>query len=84
MDPLAVELGYSPSTYSASRWDPERRFWLRCELDAAFFRLYGLSLDDVEHVMDSFWIVRERDEAAFGEYRTKSVILRLFRQFHES
>jgi hypothetical protein len=22
------------------RWDEERRFWLRCELDAAFFQLY--------------------------------------------
>ena len=24
-------------------WNPERRFQLRCEIDAAFFRLYGIS-----------------------------------------
>ena len=24
------------------RWDEARRFLLRCELDAAFFHLYGL------------------------------------------
>ena len=27
-------------------WDPERRFRLRCEIDAAFFHLYGVSRED--------------------------------------
>jgi hypothetical protein len=31
-------------------WDPARRFQLRCELDAAFFHLYGIARDDVEYV----------------------------------
>ena len=25
--------------------------------------------------MESFWVVRNRDEAAFGEYRTKLLVL---------
>jgi hypothetical protein len=56
-------------------WDAERRFHLRAELDAAFCHLYGLEREEVEHVMDSFRIVREREEAAFGEYRTKRLVV---------
>jgi hypothetical protein len=60
------------------RWDQERRFLLRCELDAAFFHLYGLSRDDADYVMDTFPIVRKNDEKAHGEYRSKRVILELY------
>lgn len=34
--------------------------WMRAELDAAYFRLYGLERDEVEHVMDSFEALRRR------------------------
>ena len=78
MAPLAAELGFSSPPISQSRWNPERRFQLRCELDAAFFHLYGLTRDEVDHVMESFWVVRNRDDAAHGEYRTKLVILSEF------
>ena len=37
LDPLARDLGYDGPPF---RWDPERRFEIRCELDAAFFHLY--------------------------------------------
>ena len=60
------------------RWDPERRFRLRCELDAAFFHLYGIERDDVAYIMDTFPIVARHDEKAHGEYRTKRVILDLY------
>src|SRR5690606_23300451 len=33
-------------------WDEERRFWLRAELDALFFHLYGISRDDVDYIME--------------------------------
>jgi hypothetical protein len=51
---------------------------LRCELDAAFFHLYGLSRDDVDYVMDTFPIVRKNDEKVHGEYRTKRVVLEIY------
>ena len=35
-------------------WDPARRFRLRCEIDAVFFHLYGLSRDDAAHILDTF------------------------------
>jgi hypothetical protein len=60
------------------RWDPERRFLLRCELDATFFHLYGLSRDEANYVMDTFPIVRKNDEKAHREYRTKRVILEIY------
>ncbi len=56
-------------------WDEERRFELRCELDAAFFHLYGIDREDVEYIMDTFPIVRRKDEVRWGEYRTKRVVL---------
>ena len=66
------------------RWDSERRFLLRCELDAAFFHLYGLNREDTAYVMDTFPIVRRHDEKAHGEYRTKRVILEIYDALAES
>ena len=68
----ARECGFEGTPYP---WDEERRFQLRCELDAAFFHLYGMDREDVEYVMETFPIVRRKDEAAWGEYRTKLVIV---------
>ncbi len=72
---FAADLGYPGPPF---RWDPERRCLLRCELDAAFFHLYGIDRDDVGYIMDTFPIVRRKDEAAHGEYRTKRVILEIY------
>lgn len=94
------------------RWDEERRFMLRCELDAAFFHLYLSATNDgqwkparvtegamrdetpeelvelkrhfstprdaVSYILDTFSIVRRRDEEEHGEYRTKGVILEIY------
>ena len=57
---------------------PERREILRAELDAAMFHLYGLDRDEVEHVMDSFSVVRKYDERDHGEFRTKRLILEIY------
>ena len=48
------------------------------ELDAAFFHLYGVVRDDVDYIMETFPIVRKSDEKAFGDYRTKINILRVY------
>ena len=66
------------------RWDEERRFLLRCELDAAYFHLYGIERDDVDYIMDTFPIVKRKDEAAHGEYRTKRVILEIYDEMAEA
>ena len=60
------------------RWDEDRRFLLRCELDAAYFHLYGIARDDVDYIMETFPIVKRQDEKEHGEYRTKRVILEMY------
>ena len=100
------------------RWDEERRFLLRAELDAAFFHLYfradvqgdwvparkadGCPHDEspediarlkasfpkprdaVSYVMDTFPIVRRKDEQRYsGDYRTKRVILEIYDAMQE-
>jgi N-6 DNA Methylase len=66
------------------KWDEGRRFQLRCELDAAFFHLYGINREDVDYIMESFPIVKRKDEAHYGEYRTKKVILDLYDQMEQT
>ena len=107
--PFAQNSGYDGPPF---RWDEERRFLLRAELDAAFFHLYlpadhkgdwrpasradGCPHDEtpgelaqlrdafptprdaVAYIMDSFDIVRRRDEEAHKEYRTKRIILEIY------
>src|SRR5690606_33822645 len=59
-------------------WDDERRFLIRCELDAAFFHLYGIERDDVAYIMETFPIVKKKDLQAHGSYRTKDTILDIY------
>jgi hypothetical protein len=60
------------------RWDEQRRFLLRVELDAAFFHIYGIAAtDDVTYILDTFPLVRQRDQKEHGTYRTKDLILAL-------
>jgi hypothetical protein len=100
------------------RWDEDRRFRIRAELDAAFFHLYlpadangdwiparkadGCPYDEtpeqlaelkksfakprdaVRYIMDTFPIVKRKDEAAFGSYRTKEMILQIYDDMQEA
>ena len=75
LEPFAQDCGYDGPPF---RWDEERRFLLRCELDAAYFHLYGIARDDVDYIMETFPIVKRKDEAKHGEYRTKRVILEIY------
>jgi hypothetical protein len=78
---FAADIGWDRPPF---RWNPERRFLLRCELDAAFFNLYGICRDDVNYIMDTFHIVHRDDEAAHGEYRTKRVILDIYDRMQQA
>ena len=93
MKAFALDCGYSGSPF---RWDEERRFLLRCELDAAYFHLYLGSQsewgsdspqlremfptprDAVDYIMETLPIVKRKDEAAHGDYRTKLQILDIY------
>ncbi|MBM4300230.1 MAG: hypothetical protein FJ121_01685 [Deltaproteobacteria bacterium] len=110
LEPFAQDCGWSGPPF---RWEEERRFLLRCELDAAFFHLYlpatadgqwklarvaeGAVRDEtpeemaeltghfptprdaVAYIMDTFPIVRRKDEEKYdGDYRTKRIILEIY------
>jgi hypothetical protein len=81
LEPFARDVGYEGPPF---RWDLERRFLLRCELDAAFFHLYGISQEDTDYILQTFPIVRKNDEKAYGEYRTKRVILEIYDEMAEA
>ena len=69
---FARDLGYDGPPFI---WDEEERRHLRARLDALYFHLYGLSREDAGYVLDTFPIVRRQDEAEFGSYRTRDLIL---------
>ena len=75
MTPLARDLGDGGGPFT---WEEDRRAQLRAELDAFFFRLYGIERDDIEYMMETFPIVTSNDLAKYGTYRTKDLILNFY------
>lgn len=72
MAPFARDLGHDGPPFT---WDEEERRHLRARLDALYFHLYGLIREEASYVLDTFPIVRKEDEAKFGSYRTKALVL---------
>lgn len=115
LEAFAQDCGWNGPPF---RWDEERRFLIRCEVDAALFHLYlaadeagrwrpackadGCPHDEtseqleelkrhfptprdaVDYIMDTFPIVCRKDEEAYGEYRTKRVILEIYDAMQEA
>lgn len=75
LQPFAEDCGESGSPFI---WDPVRRFQLQCELDAAFFHLYGISRDDASYILDTFDVLQRADVRNHGNYRTKHKILEIY------
>jgi hypothetical protein len=93
LEAFAADCGWSGPPF---RWDEERRFLLRCELDAAFFHLYLGPQSEwqqqpealtrafptprhaVSYIMDTFPIVKRKDETKHGHYRTQATILQIY------
>lgn len=76
--PFARDLGYVDAQgeiFPPFVWDDEDRRHRIARLDALFMRLYGLDKDDAAYILDSFPIVRAKDDAAFGRYRTRDLVL---------
>ncbi len=77
LQPFAQDVGYDDAPFV---WDEERRFLMRCELDALYFHLYQIARDEVDFILETFPIVKRKDEAAHGEYLTKRIILEMYDQ----
>lgn len=56
--------------------DPPARAQVRAELDAyVAVRVFGLTKQEMSDIMDTFEVLRRREEKAFGEFRTKGMVL---------
>lgn len=66
------------------RWDPRRRESVRAEVDAAFFYLYGFARGDIEYALDNFQVLARNEERAYGEYRTRRLVLNAYDRLLES
>jgi hypothetical protein len=75
MEPFARDLGDDGPPF---RWDEDRRFLMRAELDALYFHLYGIPRDDVDYIMETFPIVKRKDIQQHGTYRTKGTVLSIY------
>ena len=81
MEGFANDLGFGGPPFP---WDDERRHCLRCELDAIFAHMYGLTRSDLEWILDakapssSFPSLKQNEMRAFGEYRTQRYVLEAF------
>ena len=84
LKPWAEALGYKGEPF---KFDPERRAILRAELDARYAKLYGLNEEELTYILDpsavygadypseSFRVLKEKEIAEFGEYRTMRMVL---------
>ncbi len=84
LEPFAKDLGYEGDPFPFS---PERRLQLRCELDAYYARLYGLTRDELRYILDptnvmgedypteTFRVLKNKEMNEFGEYRTQRLVL---------
>ena len=81
MEGFARDIGYQGPPF---RWDEQRRFLIRCELDAAFFHLYSVSREDTDYIMETFPIIKRKDKERFSEYRTKRVILEIYDELEQA
>jgi hypothetical protein len=89
--PLAATVPRAPY-----RWDEARRALLRAELDAWFARAYGLARDELRYILDpadvhgpdfpgeTFRVLKEKETAKFGEYRTRRLVLEAWDRLHIS
>jgi len=82
--PWARDLGYVGPPFA---FEPQRRALLRSELDAYYARLYGLTRDELRHILDpadvmgedypseTFRVLKNNEIRQFGEYRTGRLVL---------
>jgi hypothetical protein len=89
--PLAATVPRAPY-----RWDEARRALLRAELDAWFARAYGLTRDELRYILDpvdvhgpdfpgeTFRVLKEKETAKFGEYRTRRLVLEAWDKQNQS
>jgi hypothetical protein len=70
-----MDCGYEGPPF---RWDESRRSLICAELDALYLHLYEVERQNAEYILGTFPTLRRKDEARWGEYRTRRVILEVY------
>jgi hypothetical protein len=80
----AEDLDFKGDPYA---FDLDRRLQLKCELDAYYAKLYGLTRDELRYILDpsdvmgedypseTFRVLKNREINEFGEFRTRRLVL---------
>lgn len=78
------------------KWNDDRRARLRAELDAYYAKLYGLDERDLRYILDptdvygpdfpgeTFRVLKEKEIARYGEYRTRRLVLEAWERIQRS
>ena len=86
MLPLADACRFTGGSFQAeyggrlNKWDEAERAELMAELDAAFFRLYGIARDDVEYILSTFKAIHDQPTLLQG---ASSVAHRIVQKYAE-
>lgn len=93
MRDFAEEMGFDGEPFL---WDDARRSTLVVELDAFFAHLYGMTRQELSYILDpkevygedypseTFRGLKEQEERAFGEYRTRRIVLAAYDELAKS
>jgi hypothetical protein len=61
--------------------DQDARAIARAEIDAIVAHdVFGISVDELVSILDTFPVLRRREERTYGEYRTKRLVLQAYNQ----
>ena len=66
------------------KWDLNRREKLKAELDAIFAMMYGFNQDELEYILNTFYVIRNNEQKEFGKFRTKNLVLKAFDKFENN
>lgn len=84
LKPFGEDLGYHGEPF---KFNPDRRHRIKCELDAYYAKLYGLTRDELSYILDpadvmgedypseTFRVLKNKELKEFDEYRTQRLVL---------
>ena len=77
LNSFAKDFGYTGTVF---RFDENKRRTLRAEIDGFMAHLYGVSKVEFSYILDTFMVLKQRDETGYNKYKTKEDCLIAFDQ----
>ena len=72
LEDFARDCGYEKKPF---KWDQNRRNILQTELDAIYAHLYKISKEELNHILETFPVLKRKEIKEFGEFKTKRLVL---------